>query len=435
MDKPLQPEPSLTPEQARLMPFYHDLRNEIVEPDKVVVATQYFWTRWPPLLGPTLTALVVTLRRHCYYNRITKERRDWCFPEQATLAREIGVDSTKTVRAALTHPFAHYFVRRQPRYLYDPALGKKVRTSDMYFVAMDDPLTPDDEQRLCLRAAERLLAEGREAELTGRLPDHAAGPPAPPTGDFHAPEPPAGQMDRLTGAPVAENCLQHGAAEFAPEEVLLTSTSTTTTTTTTDTPAGTSPAEPARGTRPDRPNRLPRSPATTEATEDTSGQQARSSPSRPMIGTTGDTPGQQIRPPLTGTVGPGSGTAPGVGDVERQLTLETYAAANNRPASPAEAQLLHDLAARFATAAGRHGAAGWEWVRAAIGEAVASGSAFVAPRRIERILSRWASQGREERRPTATGAVNGFPRCARDERIERITDMATGRGGEGDCRL
>jgi len=103
----------LTPAQARLLPFYHDLRNDIVEPDKVVVTTHYFWTKWAPRLGPTLTALVVCLRRHCYYNRATQERRDWCFPEQATLAREIGVETTKTIRAALSHPLASHFVRRE----------------------------------------------------------------------------------------------------------------------------------------------------------------------------------------------------------------------------------------------------------------------------------------------------------------------------------
>src|SRR6185295_17464823 len=127
--------PPLTTEQARMLPFYHDLRNEIVQPDKVVVSTQYFWTKWAPRLGPTLTVLVMCLRRHWYYNRVTQERRDWCFPEQATLAREVGVETTKTIRAALQHPLAAYFVRREARYVYDPARAKKVRTSDMYYVA------------------------------------------------------------------------------------------------------------------------------------------------------------------------------------------------------------------------------------------------------------------------------------------------------------
>jgi hypothetical protein len=196
----------LTPEQARLLPFYHDLRNEIVEPDKVVVTTQYFWTKWAPRLGPTLSALVVCLRRHCYYNRATHERRDWCFPEQATLAREIGVETTKTIRAALSHPLATLFVRREARYVYDPGRGKKIRTSDIYYVAMDDPLTPEDETLLALRAAERLLVEGRVAEF---------GPAAAPA------RRPSGQKDRqIQRRPDGRKGLQahSSAGEFARQD-------------------------------------------------------------------------------------------------------------------------------------------------------------------------------------------------------------------------
>jgi hypothetical protein len=47
-------------------------------------------------------------------------------------------------------------------------------------------------------------------------------------------------------------------------------------------------------------------------------------------------------------------------------------------------------------------ASGWDWVAAAIGEAVEAGSAFVAPRRVARILDRWLAEGR--------GDVDGRPR-------------------------
>jgi hypothetical protein len=216
----------LTPEQARLLPFYHDLRNEIVQPDKVVVSTQYFWARWAPRLGPTLTALVVCLRRHCYYNKITQERRDWCFPEQATLAREIGVESTKTIRAALQHPLAHHFIRREPRYTYDPKRGKKVRTSDMYYVAMDDPLTPDDEEIVVIRAAQRVQAANDEASATSRGPSGGARSTGQKGGQVGTV--PGGKKDRQVGRSTGRNARQDSAANFSPEIVLSISTHTTT---------------------------------------------------------------------------------------------------------------------------------------------------------------------------------------------------------------
>jgi hypothetical protein len=221
----------LTPEQARLLPFYHDLRNEIVEPERVVVSSQYFWARWAPRLGPTLTSLIVCLRRHCYYNKITQERRDWCFPEQATLAREIGVESTKTIRAALQEPLAAYFVRREPRYVYDPKRGKRVRTSDMYFVAMDDPLIPEDEALLTLRATERLLSEGRGSELD--LDSRGHRPLAAPTGQKRRQvsasdgRSPTGQKRHQIGSPTGRSLPQDSREDFAPEIVPEEDTSTT----------------------------------------------------------------------------------------------------------------------------------------------------------------------------------------------------------------
>lgn len=335
--------PELTIEQAKLLPFYHDLRNEIVQPDKIVVATQYFWTRWAPRLGPTLTALIVCLRRHCYYNRITQERRDWCFPEQATLAREIGVDTTKTIRAALSHPLAAYFVRREARYVYDPQRGKKVRTSDRYYVAMDDPLTPEDEALLAVRAAERLAREGRLTEMI--LPEPGAmGPRAKDTTSLadasRTPEPTVTPIDRPRSArarkdrspkdqkdlqvkeraplsngdidrqvPDGKSLPQDSAVLFAPEEVLEESTDTT------------------------------------------------------KYGAAG--------------------------------LFRAFEAANGQSLTPAQRARLLALVAEFDPIARRASppSTGLAWVYRAIAEAVESGSHYVAPRRIARICERWAAEG------------------------------------------
>jgi len=118
----------LTPEELLLLPFYHDLENELKQPERVRIQTEYFWRHWAPELGPTLTVLVITLRSYCYYNKLTKEKRDWAFPKQETLAQQIGV-SRKTVLRTLQNPAAAHFIKREPRYRYDPATQKKVRTA------------------------------------------------------------------------------------------------------------------------------------------------------------------------------------------------------------------------------------------------------------------------------------------------------------------
>ena len=56
-----------------LQPVYLDQKNEIVAPEKVAVISQYFLDKWAPLLGPTLTLLIIRLRRYCYFNKLTDE--------------------------------------------------------------------------------------------------------------------------------------------------------------------------------------------------------------------------------------------------------------------------------------------------------------------------------------------------------------------------
>jgi hypothetical protein len=52
---------------------YANAYNEIVQPDRVFVATQYFRTRWVPILGPALGWLILALRQRCYWNRLGVE--------------------------------------------------------------------------------------------------------------------------------------------------------------------------------------------------------------------------------------------------------------------------------------------------------------------------------------------------------------------------
>ncbi|MHB8618684.1 MAG: DnaA N-terminal domain-containing protein [Chloroflexota bacterium] len=148
--------PGIPDDSFELQPFYYDARNKIVRPKQVVVGTRYFWEKWAPRLGPTLTVLVVRLRMHCYYNQRTSERRDWCFPTQETLAGEAGI-SRWTVMRELKKPLAKRFVRVQYRSRYDAERRQTVRVSSLYEVAMDDPLVDEDHGKLRVLVAQELL--------------------------------------------------------------------------------------------------------------------------------------------------------------------------------------------------------------------------------------------------------------------------------------
>ena len=91
---------SATLNQIQVLPFYHDLRNQVVRPTDVLVCSHYFFRQWKPRLGPVLSLLVLELRDRCYRNKATGEVRDYCWPSQSELARAIGV-SVDTIARAL----------------------------------------------------------------------------------------------------------------------------------------------------------------------------------------------------------------------------------------------------------------------------------------------------------------------------------------------
>jgi hypothetical protein len=176
--------PDTVAPEVRRHPAYAAARARLIQPDQVRVQSAYFWKKWVPLLGPDLAVLIVQLRNMCYYNPATGERRDWCFPSQATLAAAIGVKNTHTIANLLKRPYADLFVRVEERYRYDPLRRKKVQTTSLYHVRMDDPLTPEDAARLAAElsaaGATAAAAPGASAgiESAGQDPPGTAAEPA-----------------------------------------------------------------------------------------------------------------------------------------------------------------------------------------------------------------------------------------------------------------
>jgi hypothetical protein len=87
--------------------------------------------------------------------------------------------------------------------------------------------------------------------------------------------------------------------------------------------------------------------------------------------------------------GPGNGDAPANGP-DRAAALTAFAEANERRPTAADERLLGGIADEAGSAQG------WSVVAAAIYEAVDSGSAYVAPKRIREIVRRWLRDGLPE---------------------------------------
>lgn len=78
---------------------------------------------------------------------------------------------------------------------------------------------------------------------------------------------------------------------------------------------------------------------------------------------------------------------------DEEATVRLFDEANSRPTSAAARRHLRRVAEEYADLAQGADVSGWELVGSAIDEAVASGSAFVAPKRVREIISRWSRDG------------------------------------------
>jgi len=178
---------------------YASARNEIIQPNKILVTTRYFIRRWMPLLGDNGTRIVLALRSLGFYDRRNGEVRDGIeidLPELAlligisvaTIKREFGEKhdaKRQPIPGTLKNEALHKFVKRDRQYSREPVTQRLLRTANVYRVLMDDPLHDDDLPRL------HEILDSREK---GGLPSRAHIAPKPPKGR----EPSKAQCDSIS---------------------------------------------------------------------------------------------------------------------------------------------------------------------------------------------------------------------------------------------
>lgn len=167
--------PYSTPDAAadQVRGFFYNARSAVTSGD-------YLLRKWLPLLGPELFTLIKVLRSMCYFNPETGELREECWPTYETLAARCGV-SRATIARWLKRDASGQFVWKQTseagqtewvssplngfirlvrrRTRYSPQHQSRVQTSNLYLVALDDPLLPEDVEALKEREAELEVLE------------------------------------------------------------------------------------------------------------------------------------------------------------------------------------------------------------------------------------------------------------------------------------
>jgi hypothetical protein len=144
----------LSPQERRarviLKPEFRDAYNELTQAHRQFPVPEYLW-RWLPVIGPLPVVVYLQLRRYCFFNPETGEKRDVCWPSQARLANEVGVKDRKTLRKALVVLEQNGFIARERTHYKDAVSGRPRQGTDRYRVFFELPLQQKDAAELLVR--------------------------------------------------------------------------------------------------------------------------------------------------------------------------------------------------------------------------------------------------------------------------------------------
>jgi hypothetical protein len=143
-ETPVEPPSPLTKNRkVMLQRAYGSERARVIQPERGMFVTLYFFDNWLPLIGHSAVAIILAARTMCYWNPMTGELRNEVETEMGELARRAAV-SVRTVKDVLNSELVQrYFLRYKVRRIVTP---NGVRTAGILLqVRMDDPLTPEDQ--------------------------------------------------------------------------------------------------------------------------------------------------------------------------------------------------------------------------------------------------------------------------------------------------
>jgi hypothetical protein len=123
---------------------YGSQRAQLIQPERGMFVTLYFFNCWLPLVGHSAFTVILAARSLCYWNPSTGELRNVIETDMSELAQRAAV-SVRTVKDVLSNELVRrHFLRYRVRRIMTP---NGVRTAGISLqVRMDDPLTPQDQE-------------------------------------------------------------------------------------------------------------------------------------------------------------------------------------------------------------------------------------------------------------------------------------------------
>jgi len=142
-DEPIPTTGKTSPRKLMLYRAYGSERAQVIQPERGLFMTLYFFQQWLPLIGHSAFTVILAARSMCYWNPKTGELRNSIETEMGELAQRASV-SVRTVKDVLNNDLVRaHFLRYTVRRIMTV---NGVRTAGILLqVRMDDPLTPADQ--------------------------------------------------------------------------------------------------------------------------------------------------------------------------------------------------------------------------------------------------------------------------------------------------
>lgn len=129
---------------------YGSEKASIIQPERGILVTNYLLDEWTPIIKQSGVFVILAARRMCYWNVGTGEKRNIVETNMSIIAKKADV-SLRTVKHLLKNEIIKkYFLRYKVRRVMTP---NGIRTAGIILqVRMDDPLTPEDQNRIGLQS-------------------------------------------------------------------------------------------------------------------------------------------------------------------------------------------------------------------------------------------------------------------------------------------
>jgi len=133
-----------SPRKMMLQRAYGTQRARVVQPERGMFITMYFFNQWIPRLGHSAAMVIMAARSLCFWDIRTGEKRNTINTEIGDLALRASL-SVRRVKDVLHEPLVRqYFLRYTVR---RTMTSNGIRTAGITLcVRMDDPLTPEDQE-------------------------------------------------------------------------------------------------------------------------------------------------------------------------------------------------------------------------------------------------------------------------------------------------